>query len=105
MKKLGVQKRNFYVGFGGGFLIGLLALPFVSGEVDFGYWLLAFLIAVHLDVIFSFLFKLDMSPPFSPVLLVGAVNDRRWRFSAALFAALVIMPLLSYIGFLTYFAP
>ena len=103
MVEIDAIKRSALAGFGGGLLIGVVGLLFVRGNVDFGYWIISFLIAIHLDVLYSFLFQLDINPPFSPVLLADAEEDKKWRLSAALFAVLVIIPFLSYMGFITYF--
>lgn len=96
LNKIDVRKRTYYFSLGFSVLIGMLGMPIATSDIDFGYWFILFILALHIELIYSYFFRLDMRPPFSPILKAGNKKDKRWRLSAVLFAVALIIPLLSH---------
>ena len=102
MKKMDASKRTALFSFGGALLIGIVGLTFVTVDVGIGYWIMSFLVAMHLGVIHSYMFKLDMSPPFGPIIVYSEENGRqRLRVLLLLFSC--GLPLMIYLWVKTAF--
>ena len=97
----GIHRRILIARFGGALLIGLAGLLIVEKDVSIEYWLVSFLVAIHLDVIYSYIMKNNMWPPFG-VLLEYCEENKKERFRMMLLFSCGL-PLVVYLWITTAF--